>query len=77
MYLFYFIHLGNTKQWTVDERYPACTLRDAFKYYLDITTPLTQNMLLYCNFEFNKLFQKKLKIYRAFYFQIQGFKLIL
>jgi sulfite reductase alpha subunit-like flavoprotein len=31
----------------VDERYPQFTLIDAFKHYLDITSPLTQKMLMY------------------------------
>jgi nitric-oxide synthase len=38
---------GTTSQWTVDERYPPFTLRTALTNYLDITSPVTQNMLLY------------------------------
>lgn len=41
------IFLGVSKQWQVDERYPTCTLREALTNYLDITSPLTQNMLMY------------------------------
>lgn len=38
---------GVTKQWLVDERYPACSLRTALTYYLDITSPVSQNLLMY------------------------------
>ena len=30
---------------------PRYTLREAFKCYLDITTPVTQQMLSYCKIE--------------------------
>jgi hypothetical protein len=38
---------GVSTQWLVDERFPQFTLRTAFTNYLDITSPLTQNMLMY------------------------------
>lgn len=37
---------GTSKQWTVDDRFLPFTLRTAFTNYLDITSPLTQNMLM-------------------------------
>lgn len=39
--------LGVSKQWVVDERYPVCSIRSALTNYLDITSPVSQNMLLY------------------------------
>lgn len=40
-------YTGVSTQWLVDERFPQFTLRTAFTNYLDITSPLTQNMLMY------------------------------
>lgn len=39
--------LGVSKQWVVDERYPVCSIRSALTNYLDITSPVSQNILLY------------------------------
>lgn len=39
--------LGITHQWVIDERFPATTLRFALTYLLDLTTPVSQNMLLH------------------------------
>ena len=36
---------GLKKNWVVDEKYPACTLREALTHYLDITTSLSQKIL--------------------------------
>ena len=41
------IGFGVQKQWVTDERYPPFTLADAMTFYLDITTPATQNLLMY------------------------------
>lgn len=38
---------GVSKQWIVDERYPPCTLRCALTNFLDITSTISQNMLMY------------------------------
>ena len=38
---------GVSKQWVVDERYPPCSLRMAFTCFLDITSTLSQNMIMY------------------------------
>lgn len=38
---------GVSKNWVVDDRYPACTLYTALTNYLDITSTVTQNMLQY------------------------------
>ena len=40
-------YIGVTTQWIVDERIPPFTLRTAFTYLLDITSPLSQNLLMY------------------------------
>ncbi|XP_064613409.1 nitric oxide synthase 1-like [Liolophura sinensis] len=37
--------LGSTKQWSPIEKFPSCTMRSAFTYYLDISTPPTPMML--------------------------------
>ena len=36
-----------SKQWIVDERFPASTLRNALTYFLDIASTVTQNILMY------------------------------
>lgn len=38
--------LGVTKQWINDERFPVTTLRFALTYLLDLTTPVSQCMLM-------------------------------
>ncbi|CAF0772283.1 unnamed protein product [Brachionus calyciflorus] len=38
---------GPAKQWVVDDRYASFSLRQAFTNLLDITSPLTQDMLKY------------------------------
>ena len=38
---------GLSKEWIVDDRFPYFTLRKAFTNFLDITSPLAQNMLMY------------------------------
>ncbi|XP_069475308.1 nitric oxide synthase 1 [Ambystoma mexicanum] len=37
--------LGVISNWTQEERIPACTVFQAFKYYLDITTPPTPHLM--------------------------------
>jgi sulfite reductase alpha subunit-like flavoprotein len=62
---------GDEKAWTIDERYPKCTLRSAFQFYLDITTPPTQKMLLYlstqASSDADKIALEKLGKDEAFY----------
>ncbi|XP_072909368.1 nitric oxide synthase, inducible-like [Hemitrygon akajei] len=36
---------SSAKDWKNDERIPACTLEEAFTYFLDITTPPSQHLL--------------------------------
>lgn len=36
-----------TAEWVVDERFPMLTLRMAFTNLLDISSPLTQALLMY------------------------------
>lgn len=38
---------GVTKEWIIDDRFPEFTLRTAFTNFLDITSPPTQDMLMY------------------------------
>ena len=38
---------GVSKQWLVDERFPTCSIRTALTNFLDITSPISQNMLVY------------------------------
>lgn len=42
-----FVTLGVVKTWTSHERLPACSVRDVFCYFLDITTPPSPNLLHY------------------------------
>lgn len=38
---------GVSTQWVIDERFPSCTFRFALTHFLDLTTPVSQNMLLH------------------------------
>ncbi len=44
---------GVSKQWVVDERFPVCSIRSALTNYLDITSPLSQNIILYFSTQTN------------------------
>ena len=50
------------KEWIADNKLPACSLRSAFMNYLDITTPLSQNMLnLLLNHNMNEIDRTNIK----------------
>lgn len=41
------LFIGVVKTWEPHDRIPACTLRDLFTRFLDLTTPPTTNLLQY------------------------------